>query len=190
MLSFSNEEEGEEGEEGSAENILPTKMISAPIIKNNQKKSNSKNSNNKDIDESKNGDNFDNKDKNGKKSESDIKIDEEKYQKMLQDAKKKAAQYNFDDDDDDDEEEEEVKGGSSSGGGGGEGEKRGGEEGGAGDSFRGHYEDSEEAIKKKMLKDKGDYCLVMYVVSVHKRPHHTYVHDTVTHRHIDTHECT
>lgn len=172
MLSFSNEEEGEEGEEGSAENILPTKMISAPIIKNNQKKSNSKNSNNKDIDKS--DENSDNKDKNGKKSESDIKIDEEKYQKMLQDAKKKAAQYNFDDEDDDEDDEEKVKGSGSSsgGGGGGEGEKRGGEEGGAGDSFRSHYEDSEEAIKMKMLKDKGDCCLVTYVLLVRISPSH------------------
>jgi hypothetical protein len=173
LLSFSNEEEGGEGDEGSAENILPTKMISAPIIRNNQKKSNSKKSNNQDVDNY--NDNSDKKDKNGKKSEIDIKIDEEKYQKMLQDAKKKAAQYNFDDDEEDDDEEE-VKGGSSSGGGGGEeeGEKRGGEEGGAGHSFRSHYEDSEEAIKKKMLKDKGDYCLVMNVVSVHNRRNTTH----------------
>ena len=150
MLSFSNEE-GEE-EEGSSENILPTKMISAPQTKNNSKKLNSKNKNidknDKNIDEIKN------------KNENEKDFDEAKYEKMLRDAKKKAAQYNFDDEDDDDDDnknEGETIGNGGEGEGEEKGEKRGGEEeGGAGDGFRSHYEDSEEARKKKMLKDKGN----------------------------------
>ena len=127
-------------------------MISAPQTKNNSKKLNSKNKNidknDKNIDEIKN------------KNENEKDFDEAKYEKMLRDAKKKAAQYNFDDEDDDDDDDNKNEGETIGNGGEGEGEKRGGEEGGAGDGFRGHYEDSEEARKKKMLKDKGNLSMI------------------------------
>lgn len=148
LLSFSNEEDGEE-EEGSTLNILPTKMISAPETKNNSKKLNSKNKN---ID--KNDKKVENENQN-EKNENEEDFDGAKYEKMLRDAKKKAAQYNFDDEDgDDDDDNDEGK--TIGNGGGKEGERRWDGEGSAGDSHRSHYEDSEEARKKKILKEKGD----------------------------------
>ena len=162
MLSFSNED-GEEEEEDSSGNILPTKMISAPQTKNYSKKK--LNSKNKNIDEIKNENDKKIENKNENKNENEKDFDEAKYEKMLRDAKKKAAQYNFDDEDDDDDDDDKNDEKTIKNGGEGEGEekgeKRGGEEGGAGDSFRGHYEDSEEARKKKMLKEKGNLSMIL-----------------------------